>query len=64
MWWRGFVSGFNGHAMTVGQGAPFDVEAASPEAQWEYIVSYCRSHPHEAIARAILSLHYESPFKK
>jgi len=30
-----------------------DLGAVSPEAQWEYVVSYCRSNPHEGIVRAI-----------
>jgi hypothetical protein len=53
-WVQGYMSGFNGYSlMMINKGSPFDLGAASPEAQWEYIVSYCRSHPHDFIVKAI-----------
>jgi len=52
-WVQGYMSGFNGYSLMISKGSPFDLGAASPEAQWEYIVSYCRSHPHDFIVKAI-----------
>jgi hypothetical protein len=52
-WVQGYMSGFNGYSLMINKGSPFDLGAASPEAQWEYIVSYCRSHPHDFIIKAI-----------
>jgi hypothetical protein len=52
-WVQGYMSGFNGYSLMINKGSPFDLGAASPEAQWEYIVSYCRSHPHDFIVKAI-----------
>src|SRR6516162_572568 len=52
-WIQGYVSGFHGFQLLVQQTTSFDLGAVSPEAQWEYIVSYCRSHPHEGIVRGI-----------
>jgi len=52
-WVQGYMSGFNGYSLLINRGSPFDLEAASPEAQWEYIVSYCRSHPAELIVKAV-----------
>jgi hypothetical protein len=52
-WIQGYMSGFNSFQLLTQNTASFDLGAASPEAQWEYIVSYCRSHPHEFVVRAI-----------
>jgi hypothetical protein len=52
-WVQGYMSGFNGYSLMVNKTSPFDLGATSPEAQWEYIVSYCRSHPHDFIIKAI-----------
>jgi hypothetical protein len=52
-WVQGYMSGFNGYSLMINKRSPFDLGAASPEAQWEYIVSYCRSHPHDFIIKAI-----------
>src|ERR1700730_6635261 len=43
-WVQGFMSGFNGYSLLIG-GKSYDLSAASHEAQWEYIVSFCRSNP-------------------
>ena len=55
-WVQGYMSGFNGYSFMIDKGSPFDLGAASPDAQWEYIVSYCRSHPHDYIVKAIQDL--------
>jgi hypothetical protein len=47
------MSGFHGFQFLIQQNNSFDLGAVSPEAQWEFIVSYCRSHPHEFIVRGI-----------
>jgi hypothetical protein len=52
-WIQGYMSGFNSFRLLTQQRTSFDLGAASPEAQWEYIVSYCRSNPAESIVRAI-----------
>lgn len=52
-WVQGYMSGFNSYALLFNQAAPFDLGAARPEAQWEYIVSYCRSHPADYIVKAV-----------
>jgi hypothetical protein len=52
-WIQGYMSGFHGFQLMTQQYSSFDLGAVSPEAQWEYIVSYCRSHPHEPIVRGI-----------
>jgi hypothetical protein len=52
-WVQGYMSGFNGYSLMVNKTSPFDLGATSPEAQWEYIVSYCRSHPTDFIVKAI-----------
>jgi hypothetical protein len=52
-WIQGYMSGFHGFQLLAQNTTSFDLAAASPEAQWEYIVSYCRSHPYEGIVRAI-----------
>lgn len=55
-WVQGYMSGFNGYSLMVNQRSPFDLGAVSTEAQWEFIVSYCRSHPAELIVKAIQDL--------
>src|SRR4051794_448637 len=55
-WVQGYMSGFNGYSLLVNKTSPFDLGATSPEAQWEYIVSYCRSHPTDFIIKAIQEL--------
>jgi hypothetical protein len=50
------MSGFNGYSLLVSRSSPFDLGAVTPEAQWEFIVSYCRSHPVELIVKAIQDL--------
>jgi hypothetical protein len=52
-WIQGYMSGFHGFQFLIQQNNSFDLGAVSPEAQWEFIVSYCRSHPHEFIVRGI-----------
>ena len=52
-WIQGYMSGFHGFQLLLQNKSSFDLGAVSPEAQWEYIVSYCRSHPHEYIVRGI-----------
>jgi hypothetical protein len=52
-WVQGYMSGFNSYSYLIKNDAPFDLGAASTEAQWETIVSYCRSHPYDPIVRAI-----------
>jgi len=52
-WIQGYMSGFHGFQLLTQKTTSFDLGAASPEAQWEYIVSYCRSNPHEFIVRGI-----------
>jgi hypothetical protein len=47
------MSGFNSFQLMTQDRSSFDLGAASPEAQWEYIVSYCRSNPQEFIVRGI-----------
>jgi hypothetical protein len=47
------MSGFHGFQLLTQRTTSFDLGAVSPEAQWEYIVSSCRSNPHEGIMRAI-----------
>src|SRR5689334_6727482 len=39
-WVQGYMSGFNAYSYMV-KGGAFDLGAASPEAQWEYLVSFC-----------------------
>ena len=51
-WAQGYMSGFNGHSYMV-KGRTFDLGSASAEAQWEYIVSFCRSNPNTPIIKAI-----------
>jgi hypothetical protein len=51
-WVQGYMSGFNGYSYMV-NGRTFDLGSASPEAQWEYIVSFCRSNPNTFIVKAI-----------
>jgi hypothetical protein len=34
-WVQGYMSGFNGYSLMINKGSPFDLGAASPEAQWE-----------------------------
>jgi hypothetical protein len=46
------MSGFNGYSYMV-NGGTFDLGSTSPEAQWEYIVSFCRSNPNTPIVKAI-----------
>ena len=52
IWVQGYMSGFNGYSYMV-KGRTFDLGSASPEAQWEYIVSFCRSNPNTPIVKAI-----------
>jgi hypothetical protein len=52
-WIQGYMSGFNSFQLLTQQRTSFDLGAASPEAQWEYIVSYCQSNPAESIVRGI-----------
>ena len=52
-WVQGYMSGFNGYSLMINKGSPFDLVLRAPEAQWEYIVSYCRSHSHDFIVKAI-----------
>lgn len=52
-WVQGYMSGFNSYALLINQASPFNLGAASTDAQWEYIVSYCRSHPADYIVKAI-----------
>jgi len=52
IWVQGYMSGFNGYSYLV-KGRTFDLGSASPEAQWEYIVSFCRSNPNTPIVKAI-----------
>jgi hypothetical protein len=47
------MDAFHGFQLLVEQTTSFDLGAVSTEAQWEYIVSYCRSHPYEPIVRAV-----------
>jgi hypothetical protein len=56
IWSQGYLSGYNAYSLLIGHGSPFDLEAARPESQWEYIVSYCRTHPTDAIVKAIQDL--------
>jgi hypothetical protein len=51
-WVQGYMSGFNGYSYMV-KGGTFDLGSASTEAQWEYIVSFCRSNPNTPIVKAI-----------
>jgi hypothetical protein len=51
-WVQGYMSGFNGYSFMV-KGRTFDLGSASTEAQWEYIVSFCRSNPNTGIVKAI-----------
>jgi hypothetical protein len=51
-WVQGYMSGFNGYSYMV-KGRTFDLGSASTEAQWEYIVSFCRSNPNAPIVKAI-----------
>jgi hypothetical protein len=51
-WIQGYMSGFNGYSYLV-KGGTYDLGSASPEAQWEYIVSFCRSNPNTEIVRVI-----------
>jgi hypothetical protein len=51
-WIQGYMSGFNGYSYLV-KGGTYDLGSASPEAQWEYIVSFCRSNPNTIIVRAL-----------
>ena len=51
-WLQGYMSGFNEHSYMV-KGRTFDLGSASTEAQWEYIVSFCRSNPDTPIVKAI-----------
>jgi hypothetical protein len=41
-WVQGYMSGFNGYSYMM-KGRTFDLGSASPEVQWEYVVSFCRS---------------------
>ena len=50
------MSGFNGYSLMVNKTSPLDLGATSAEVQWEYIVSYCRSHPTDFIVKAIQDL--------
>jgi hypothetical protein len=52
-WIQGYMSGFHGFQLLAEHRTCCDLGAVSPEAQWEYIVSYCRAHPYEGIVRAI-----------
>jgi hypothetical protein len=52
-WIQGYMSGFNSFQLLTQRSTSFDLGAVSPEAQWEYVVSYCRSNPHEGIVRAL-----------
>jgi hypothetical protein len=54
-WVQGYMSGFNGYSYNV-NGATYDLGSTSPEAQWEYIVSFCRSNPNTPIVRAIVEM--------
>src|SRR5262245_6826520 len=54
-WAQGYMSGFNGYSLGINRGY-IDLGAASQEAQWEYIVSYCRSHPDNYIVHAVQNL--------
>jgi len=63
-WVQGYMSGFNGYSLLVNKTSPFDLGATSPEAQWEYIVSYCRSHPTEFIVKAIQEVQLKLLSKK
>jgi hypothetical protein len=40
------------------KGKTFDLGSASPEAQWEYIVSFCRSNPNAPIVKAIQEMQF------
>ncbi len=51
-WAQGYMSGFNGYSYMV-KGRTFDLGSTSTEAQWEYIVSFCRSNPNTPIVKAI-----------
>jgi hypothetical protein len=55
-WIQGYMSGFHGFQLLTQDSTSFDLGAVSPAAQWEFIVSYCRSHPHEQIVRGIQEL--------
>jgi hypothetical protein len=52
MWVQGYMSGFNGYSYMV-NGGTYDLGSASTDAQWEYIVSFCRSNPNTPIVKAI-----------
>jgi hypothetical protein len=51
-----YMPGFNGYSLMVNRTSPFDLAANSTEVQWEYVVSYCRSHPADSIVKALLEM--------
>jgi len=55
-WVQGYLSGFNSYWLVGGNPAPFDLGKVTQEIQWEYIVSYCQSHPAAFIIKAIQDL--------
>lgn len=55
-WVQGYMSGFNGYSYMIGNNRTFNLGAASPAAQWEYLVSFCRSNPHLSLVRGIQDL--------
>lgn len=56
-WAQGYMSGFNSYSYML-KGRTFDLGAASTEAQWEYIVSFCRSNPNAPIVKAIQEMQF------
>lgn len=63
-WSQGYMSGFNGYSMLIDRGSPFDLGAASLDTQWEFMVSYCRSHPTDFIIQAIQDMQVKLLLKK
>jgi hypothetical protein len=60
-WWyfhgfKGICLAFMVFQLLTQDSTSFDLGAVSPAAQWEFIVSYYRSHPHEQIVRGIQEL--------
>jgi hypothetical protein len=54
-WAQGYMSGFNAHSLGIDKSS-INLGAVSTKAQWEYLVSHCRSHPADAIVLAVMRL--------
>jgi len=56
-WVQGFISGMNGLAINLPGVTPlFDLEMVSLDAQWGYLLAYCKANPNAQIAAAAIDL--------